>query len=63
LNDDNGIVNLRSRDFKLRLLDRSKASQSRLAWQVVNTVLPSLVLVLGGLIYFFIRRNHYSTPK
>lgn len=58
--DDNGLLDLRSRDIKLRLLDRKRAISERLYWQLVNMVLPSLMLVVGGIIWNFVRRKKYT---
>ena len=51
LNDDEGLMNLRSRDFKLRLLDRKAIIQSRLKWQLINMLIPSAILVIGGFVW------------
>ncbi|MBC7124162.1 MAG: gliding motility-associated ABC transporter substrate-binding protein GldG [Bacteroidales bacterium] len=58
--DDNGLLDLRSRDIKLRLLDRKRAISERLYWQLVNMVLPSLMLVVAGIIWNFVRRKKYT---
>jgi len=60
LNDDSGILNLRNRDFKLRMLDKKKVLESRLKWQVINTILPSLILIICGLIWMVIRKRRYA---
>ena len=38
LNDDKGLINLRTREFKLRLLDKNKVLGQRIQWQVINLV-------------------------
>ena len=60
LNDDEGLMNLRSRDFKLRLLDRKAIIQSRLKWQLINMLIPSAVLIIGGFVWLYIRRRKYT---
>jgi ABC-2 type transport system permease protein len=55
LNDDEGLMNLRSRDFKLRLLDRKAILQSRLKWQLINMLIPSVILVIGGFVWLYVR--------
>jgi len=62
MTDDTGLMELRSREFRLRLLDREIiSSRSRsLRWKVLNTLIPVLmVLVAGGLIYL-VRKRKYS---
>jgi gliding-associated putative ABC transporter substrate-binding component GldG len=58
--DKDGIINLRSREIKLRLLDKSKILNQRLSWQIVNTLVPLLLIVLFGLIWTYLRRKKYS---
>jgi gliding-associated putative ABC transporter substrate-binding component GldG len=58
--DDDGLLQLKSRNVKLRLLNRKKAVAERLKWQVINTVAPSLVLLLLGMGWFFVRRKKYT---
>lgn len=60
LNDDKGLMNLRSREFKLRLLDKSKVLEHRVRWQVINLTLPSIVLLLFVGIWLYIRRKRYT---
>lgn len=60
LNDDEGLMGLRSRNFQLRLLDRKKVAAGRLQWQLVNTLVPSALLLLGGAVWLIIRRKKYA---
>lgn len=58
--DDEGMLQLRAREVKLRLLDRKKIVQQRGKWQFVNVALP--LLVVGGiaLLQFYSRRKRYA---
>ena len=58
--DDNGIMELRSRELKLRLLNSAKIKTGKLKWQLVNTAGPILIVVLAGLIYSYLRRINYT---
>ncbi len=58
--DKDGIINLRSREIKLRLLDKNKILNQRLSWQIINTLVPLLLVVLFGLIWTYLRRKKYS---
>jgi len=51
LTDDDGLMNLRNRELKMRLLNKKKMIDEQLKWQTINVVLPMLLLVIGGLIY------------
>jgi ABC-2 type transport system permease protein len=58
--DDNGIMQLRSRELKLRLLDKSVIRQKRLMIQVINTTLPLVLVIIAGIIYNYLRIRKYS---
>lgn len=58
--DESGLISIRSRELKLRMLDRVRANESRALWQIVNTAIPIGVIVLFGLVFNFIRRRKYS---
>ncbi len=61
--DDKGIMDLRSRELKLRLLDREKISDGKIFWQLINTLGPVILVVLSGIIYTILRRKKYSIRK
>ena len=58
--DGEGLIDIRSREFKIRLLDPQKKNTQRLRWQLVNTLIPVGIVVLFGLIMAFIRKKKYS---
>ena len=60
LTDNTGLINLRSKDIKLRLLDRTKITSERLKWRLINTVIPVLIVVLFGILYNYIRKIKYA---
>ncbi len=60
LNDDRGIMQLRNRTLKMRLLDQVKLREEKVFWQWLNILLPLIVIGLFGVIYNIIRRYRYS---
>jgi ABC-2 type transport system permease protein len=58
--DDHGIMELRSRELKLRLLDSARIRNERTKWQLINILGPVLIVVLSGLVYAFFRKKRYS---
>ncbi len=58
--DDNGIMNLRSRELKLRLLNRERIRKERVVWELVNTIGPVLIVILAGIIYNYFRKKKYA---
>ncbi len=60
--DDNGIMELRSRELKLRLLDAAEIKDRRAFWQILNVAGPVLLVLLAGVLFGWLRRNKYSKP-
>jgi ABC-2 type transport system permease protein len=58
--DNNGLMELRSREMKLRVLDKQRIRTERLKWQLINITLPLLIVILAGIIYGFIRKRIYT---
>jgi len=57
--DDEGMLQLRSREVKLRLLDKKKINLQRHKWQLVNVAIPLLIVIVFALAQFYIRRRKY----
>lgn len=58
--DDTGLMSVRSREVKLRPLDRTRVSKNLLFWQLINTAGPVLLVILFGLMQFFLRKRRYA---
>ena len=59
--DASGILETRSKDFTLRLLDPKKVEDNKSFWQFINIVLPLILIILFGFIYQFIRKKKYQS--
>ncbi|RYE18227.1 MAG: gliding motility-associated ABC transporter substrate-binding protein GldG, partial [Sphingobacteriales bacterium] len=46
MTDDSGLIALRGKEIKLRLLDRARIRSEKLTWQVVNTVVPLAIVLI-----------------
>lgn len=60
MTDDIGLIQSRSKELKLHLLNTTKAKEEKTRWQLINVVLPLLLLLLFGLFYAYIRKKKYS---
>lgn len=60
LTDDDGWLDLRSREIQLRLLNKPAVIGQRRFWQVVNIIAPLLVLLLFGVIFNYSRKRKYT---
>lgn len=58
--EDDALMSLRLRELKLRLLDKDQITNSRLKWQLINTILPILVIVIMGFAINSARKNRYT---
>jgi ABC-2 type transport system permease protein len=58
--DNSGLAEAKSKDYTLRLLDPKKISDEKTKWQIINIVLPVLLIFIFGFIYQFWRRKKYS---
>lgn len=58
--DGEGLIDIRSRELKVRLLDMTKINQERTKWQVINTLLPIALIIALGFVMAFIRKKKYS---
>jgi ABC-2 type transport system permease protein len=60
MSDDKGIIQARTKDIKLRMLDVVRAKKDGLFYQFVNIVLPLAMLGIFGMIYFWWRRRRFA---
>ncbi len=58
--DDSGLISVRSREVKLRLLDETQVKSSRTAIQVKNVVVPIILILLAGALLTFLRKRKFS---
>jgi ABC-2 type transport system permease protein len=61
--DDQGLMSIRSRQFKLRLLDKKAVVKEKTMWQILNLILPDLLILIIGLIFVIIRTRKYGKTK
>lgn len=60
LTEGPALLSLRSRTLKLRLLDKTKINQEKLQWQLINVLLPLIVLALMVAIFTIVRKKKYG---
>lgn len=59
--DDEGLLQLRAREVKLRLLDKKKIANNETKWQMINIALPLGIIIVFGLIQFYFRKKKYAS--
>jgi ABC-2 type transport system permease protein len=59
--DDEGLLQLRAREVKLRMLDQKKVQDHETKWQIINIGVPLLLIIVAGLIQFYFRKRKYAS--
>ncbi|MBR3567601.1 MAG: gliding motility-associated ABC transporter substrate-binding protein GldG [Salinivirgaceae bacterium] len=54
------LMESRSKEFKLRMLNRAKITEQRTTWQMLNVVVPVLIIVAFGFIFNALRKRRYQ---
>ncbi|MFV0345973.1 MAG: gliding motility-associated ABC transporter substrate-binding protein GldG [Bacteroidales bacterium] len=54
------IMSLRGNALKLRLLNKVKVREQKIQWQMLNLIAPSLLMILFGMTFFFVRKWRYG---
>ncbi len=60
LTSKSSIIQTRNKEIVLRLLDVKKVEAEKTRWQLINIVLPLVLLILFGLIYQQVRRYSFA---
>jgi len=57
--DDDGLINIRSKNVELPLLDEQKVSEKYTASQVITVGFPIVLLAIFGFTFTYIRKRRY----
>lgn len=57
--DDNGLINIRSKNVELPLLDERKVTEKYTTSQVITVGIPLVLLVVFGFVFTYIRKLRY----
>lgn len=57
---DSDLLSIRSREIKIRLLNKNRIVEEKTYWQLLNIVLPILLISILGIVVFIIRKCNYS---
>jgi ABC-2 type transport system permease protein len=60
LTQENGLIQVRNKEVKIRPLDKVKLKEGRLKWQVLNVAAPLVLLVCYGIIRFYLRKRRFA---
>ena len=57
---NSGTIYLRNRQITLRLLDKTKITESGNTWKIINTAIPVILIIFFGIIINFIRKRRFT---
>lgn len=58
--DDNGLINIRSKEVDLPILDKEKVYEDYTFSQIITVGVPIVILVIFGIAFTFLRKRKYS---
>lgn len=58
--DNNGILETRNKEVKLRMLNSIKVEEEKLNWQLINVAVPILLVIVFGAAFGFYRKRKYA---
>jgi ABC-2 type transport system permease protein len=58
--DDDGLINIRTKEITIPFLDTEKVSSQKSTWQLVTILLPLVLLILFSLGFNYIRKRKYT---
>ncbi len=60
LTNVDGLIMARSKQVIIRPLDKVKLRNGKLKWQVINLVIPVVMLILFGVLHYWYRKRKYA---
>ena len=60
LTDEDGLVQVRSKEIKIRPLDLAKVKEEKTKWQLINVVAPLLLILLLGFLKYYFRKKKFT---
>ncbi len=58
--DDDGLINIRSKEIAIAFLDQQKIADQKTNWQLINIGIPLVILALFGFVFNYMRRKKYT---
>ena len=58
--NENGLSDAKAKDYVVRLLDNKKVEEQKTMWQVVNILLPILLVILFAIIFQWLRKRKFA---
>ena len=59
--DDNGLINIRSKEIAVAFLNQQKIASEKTKWQLINILLPLVLLAVFGFVFNYLRKKKYAS--
>jgi len=59
--DEDGLMAARNREVKIRPLDKVKVEKKRMNLQIINVVLPVILILIFGVLKWYLRKRKFAT--
>jgi ABC-2 type transport system permease protein len=60
MTDDSGLISLRSKEIKIRLLSRARIRNEKLFWQLINNIAPIGAVLIFAIFQHYMRKRKYA---
>lgn len=60
--DDTGLISIRSKKISLKYLNKQKVLENRSYWQIINLLVPVLIIAILGGVFLYYKKNKYGKP-
>jgi ABC-2 type transport system permease protein len=60
MTDDSGLIALRNKEIQLRLLNRARIRNEKVFWQIINTTVPLLLVLIFAIFQHYMRKRKYA---
>lgn len=58
--DDDGLINIRSKEIDVAFLNQEKIADEKTKWQLINILFPLVLLGIFGIVFNYFRRKKYA---
>lgn len=58
--DEDNLIALRNKEIKVRLLDKARLRTEKLHWQLINSIVPLLLLICFAIFQHYYRKHKYA---
>jgi ABC-2 type transport system permease protein len=58
--DDDNLIALRNKEIKVRLLDKARLRTEKTKWQLINAIVPLLLLICFAIFQHYYRKHKYA---